>query len=398
MSYGVTNTGFIAPTQEQLVTDINTDMLADVDAGLDLSADQPMGQVNNIFAEKLAEVWEDVGVIYSATNRAGAEGALLVNIGQLTGTNPQAATYSQLLGTLNLNPGTTVPSGSIIAVNGQPTNTWILQANVTNSGGAPANFTGLFFSSVTGPFVANANTAQTIVTPVAGWNSVTNTANAVEGLAADTDDVLRARQQAELTAIGNGNTDAIAADVLKAITPVFDSSDGGAPQVFCFENTTLVLDANNVPGKSIHVVVWDGPSQPGAILIAQAIWNSKPSGISTYGATSGTAIDSQGNSHTVFWDYATIVNIYVDLTTTPTLDAGGKATVQAALASYGAAHYGLGDDVIALGVHAAALIQGLTTDVPVFTIGTSPGPVGVSNIAISGLQIALIQAANVTVT
>jgi hypothetical protein len=51
---GLTPTGFVAPTLQNIVTDLNA-LFLKVDSGLDLSSDQPLGQAIAAFAQKLAE-------------------------------------------------------------------------------------------------------------------------------------------------------------------------------------------------------------------------------------------------------------------------------------------------------------------------------------------------------
>jgi uncharacterized phage protein gp47/JayE len=387
MTSGLLPQGFIAPTQQEILADLVANILS-VQPNLDMSPDQPIGQLLAAVAEKIAEPWEAVATIYNSMNPDAAEAQLLVNLSAITGTRPQAATYSIVAATLNLNAGVTVPQGSVVMVSGQPNNRWTLQAAVTNSGGSPANITGSFQSAVPGPFAANAGTLTVIGTPIVGWNSVTNAADAVAGLSADTDATLRVRRAGELAATGSGTVDAIRADLLQVT---------GIIQAFVFENTSLMTDVNGVPGKAVHAIIWDGVSPISNNLIAQAIWNNKPSGIQSYGNVLGVAIDSQGNNQNVYFDRAVQVPIYFTLTTTPgSLTLAQTNAVKAAIAAFGATDLNLGVSVVALAFRAAALTAGIT-DVPTFFLGIAPSPVGTTNIVISQLQIATVSTTNILV-
>ena len=206
--------------------------MSNVNGGLDLSADQPFGQVIAIFAEKFAELTEAQATIYDALNPSAAEGALLANVAAISGTFPQVATYSTVVANLTLAGSTTVSAGATATVLGQPTNVWVLLANVVNSSAGVATVPGTFRSQATGPFVANAGTLTVIGTPTIGWTAVTNPADAVPGLTADTDTTLRQRRNADLLGEGSGDIDAIRASVLKV---------GGVETAFVYENTAMKL-------------------------------------------------------------------------------------------------------------------------------------------------------------
>lgn len=392
MSNGLQPSGFVSPTVQELITQINTALLANIDTALDLSPDQPIGQIVGIMAEKLAEIWEAVATVYTQEDPDSAEGPLLDALCALTGTRRRSATYSTVTATLNVAASSTVPAGSVASVTGQPANTWVLEADVVNSTGSAANFTGTFRSSLPGPFAANAGTLTVISTPVSGWNSVTNAADAIQGIVADTDAVLRVRRQAELSAAGACTVDAIRADLLEVT---------GVEQAFVLENDTDSIDANGLPAHSFAAIIWDGPGLDATNnSIAQAIWNDKPTGIETFGNISGMATDSTGNARTVNFFRAAQVPIYLSYTliTDDTFPIGGDTLVKAAAAQYALDHLNLGVEVVALAFRSAALsVQGVV-DVPTFTLGTSPSPVGTSNIPITTFEIATVDTANITVS
>src|SRR5580658_6313605 len=92
--FGVTETGFVAETQQDLVADETADLLATIANDLDVSPVVPLGQVVAIDANGNAALWELAGVAFTATNPGAAEGFLLDNIGALRGIPRQPATYS----------------------------------------------------------------------------------------------------------------------------------------------------------------------------------------------------------------------------------------------------------------------------------------------------------------
>jgi uncharacterized phage protein gp47/JayE len=386
----MTPQGFLPTTVEEEVTELGTKFQANIDNALDLAPDQPIGQTIGIFAEKYAELTELGATIYNALNPNAAEGQLLTNVSAISGTYRQIATFSLVGAELTLNASTTVHAGATAVVLGQPQNVWVLQHDVTST--TAGVYLGTFQSQVVGPFAAPAGTLTVIGTPTIGWLSVTNIADAVQGLPGDTDTTLRQKRALELLGEGAGDLDAIRAAVLKV---------GGVQQCFVYENTSLVTDTTGLPGKSFRVVIWDGIAMSASNnAVAQAIWNTKPSGILSFGtgANSGVATDSTGAPRTILFDRAVQVPIYVSCTTTPSsLTSPQRTTVKAAFAAYALANYTLGTPVIALALRAAGLVPGVTTDLPTFTLGTAPAPVGTANIPISGLQIATLDTANILV-
>ncbi len=76
--------------------------------------------------------------------------------------------------------------------------------------------------------------------------------------------------------------------------------------------------------------------------------------------------------------------MYITLHQTTGVDypVDGQDQTRDAIVTYGRTHFGLGDDVIALGLRAAALIVGVS-DVPTFTLGFAPGPVATANLPIA---------------
>jgi uncharacterized phage protein gp47/JayE len=375
----LTPAGFTAPSLAAITADLGAKLTSSVDPGIDLSPDQPFGQVVAIFANKVAEAYELAATVYNALNPNSAEGQLLVNLSAISGTSPQVATFSTVTCNLTLAANTTVNAGSVAAVLNQPANTWVLTAPVTST--TAGVYQGVFRSTLPGPFAANANTIMVINTPVIGWTGVTNPFPAASGVAADNDVTLRQKRAAELAGQGSGDTDAIRAAILKI---------PGVLQCFVFENTGLTTDVTGLPGKSFRVVVWDGAGMSASnAAIAAAIWAEKPAGILPFGAISVQTPDSSGNLQTVAFDRPTQVPLYVTCTTTPAVPGAGALAVGQALATY-IAGLGLGTSIIALPFRLSAIVPGVTTDVPVFQFGTAPSPTNTANIPLSNLQIATL--------
>jgi uncharacterized phage protein gp47/JayE len=405
LTTGVTSTGFVAPTVEELDTELNDALHAEVAGDLDVSPDQPMGQIKAIFARQIAKLDEAIATAYNAFNPSAAEGFLLDMVCALSGTKRRAATYSTVVIAMTLGASASIPVGSIANVTGQTTNRWLLVGPATGAGGillseGPVTSTsagvyyGFFRADTSGPRAAVAGTITTITVPVTGWSACTNGLDASQGRDQETDAQLRVRREAELTAPGSGAVDAIRADLLEV---------DGVQDAFVFENTGDVTDANGVPPHGIEAVVYDGASPLASNAdIAAIIWKDKPAGAPTFGSITTTTPDSRGVNQSVSFSRPTLRRVYIEVAT-PTTSSSyngttGPGAIKEAIRAYWAVHRDLGNDVIALALKSACLtVQGVT-DVPTLKLGFSPAPAGTSNLAISDRELATIDTGDISVT
>lgn len=377
---GITPEGFDRKTLEQILSSIQASQRALFGDTFDaVSVNTPEGQLNGIFASHLAEIWELVEELYHGMDPDSAAAYLLTALAALTGTTRRGAEASvSKRQQLNINAGATVPAGTLIAHELRPDILFETDADVTNSGGVAANFEVTATCTQTGPIGALAGSLTVIVNTVSGLNSTTNLEDATLGRDVDSDIVLRQRREDQLALRGGSTTSAIKADLLE---------QEGIEAASVLENTTdSVVDG--MPPHSIEAVIDDGnvPSVDDDV-IAQIIWDSKAAGIQTTGSASGTAIDATGAPQTVYFSRVTYRPVYITLqqTTDGDYPVDGQDQTRDVIVAYGRENFGLGDTVIALGLRASALITGVS-DVPIFTLGFSPGPVGTSNLAITARQ------------
>lgn len=389
---GLTATGFVAKTFEEIKAEIESELLNAISPDLDLSADQPLGQIVGIVSQREATLWELLATAFNAFNPSGAEHFLLDNLAALTGTLRRAPTKSSVLLRCNVTNGFTAVKGSMMAnVNGQPENRFV---NANDVGPlSPAGDHDIEFESLDlGPAVANAGTLTVITAPVSGWNSCTNPEDAVLGRLDESDADLMNRREEELAASGSGTIDAIRADVLHV---------KGVQQAYVFENVTSASDVNGLPPHSFEVVVHDGIGADAADPdVAQVIWNSKPSGIETHGSIATTVEDSRGQSRTVKWSRATVSDVW--LTFNITIDpedfpTNGINEVKAAAVAYGAKILNLGVDVVSARMKRAAFDVPGVLDVPTLYLGFGASPAGTTNLTITGRQIASLDTSRIVV-
>lgn len=398
-TYGVTPTGFVRPSLQEILEAIERDQRALISEGLDQSPESPLGQINGIKARQLSMAWEALETAYNGFDPDRAEDFLLTALSKLTGTFRDAATKSTVLCTCNLDAGTTLVAGETYArVLGKP----LVRFTPRESFTAPTtgNHSVLFEAEVPGPVEAGSGQLSVIGTITPGWNSVTNTNPATLGEVAEQDATLRARREEQLTVAGNQTVAAIKAD-LRALR---HEGEQWIQSVEVFENTSNVPDGEGRPAHSYEVLVYDnedtGPADADD-QIAQVIWNNRPSGIEPWGqgVHSGEALNDKGETVVMPFSRVTLVPIYISatLTTVPAFADQSKVKDEM-VAKSRAAFAAPGSDVVALYVRSLAFNVAGVLDVPTFTIGTTASPVGTSNIAIGLRQVPTFSIDRIVIT
>lgn len=388
---GVTPTGFVKKTLEDILSDIQDAQRATFGASLDAGTTTALGQMNGTFASALAECWEILEEAFHGFDPDAAADYLLTVLAGLTGTDRRGAKASTVTLTLSLNAGATVNAGALVAHSSRPDIQFTTDVSVTNSGGSPATFPVTATCTKTGPLAALAGSLTVIVNAVSGWTAVTNSADAALGRDVDSDIVLRQRRADQLALRGGSTVAAVRADLL-ALTDMRTA--------IVLENTDDTVDpSTGLPPHSVAAIIDDGdtPTIPDT-TIAQTIWDSKAGGIKAYGSTTANATDENGDPQPVGFSRATLRPVYIDLSLTTTADfpVDGDDQVKAAIVAAGAG-YGIDELVIALHLRAAALTVAGVTDVPAFTLGFAPSPVGTGNLSPGQFARATFDSTNITI-
>jgi uncharacterized phage protein gp47/JayE len=391
---GLTITGFTVQTVDEIKTEIETSVKANLTNGanIDVSATSVVGQLIGIFADREHALQLLCRDAWTAFTPSGATGTSLTQLAMLTGTIRADATFSTVTATLSLNAGVTVPAGSQISVDGDPEAVFETLADATNSGGSPATVTVQMQATAAGAVRANAGTLTQIVTPVVGWVAATNVLDAEVGSEDETDPELRLRRETELRVQGAGNLDAIRADVSKV---------SGVLDVKGFENFTNVT-VGVLPPKSFEIVIWDGnPNEADDDAVAQAIWDSKPVGIYSYGGGwSGNAADAVGDLHIVNFTRATEEDVYLefDLTVDATkYPVDGDTQVKTAVKGYADANWSIDSDVILSALYASVFSISGVVSIDAVRAGFTVSPSGTSNLTITDHQIAIADTSRIVV-
>lgn len=231
-----------------------------------------------------------------------------------------------------------------------------------------------------------ANTINQIVTPILGWDSVTNPFAATAGRLEETDEELRERFR---------NTKfERSSNILDSLYSALNNLDG-VTEVTIYENDTNVTDGNGVLPHSFLPVVLGGIGSE----IAQTIWENKPMGILSQGNTVVSILDSQGFPHDIGFERPNPVTVYIELTITtdPILfPATGEADIRNAIIDYAQANFGVGDDVVYSRLY-TPINSVVGHQVDSLYIGTSPSPVGIANIPIDFNEIGSFESVNISI-
>lgn len=447
--YGVTAAGYRPKTQEVIRAENDADIRERVgNKSLPLGDKTVLGALSAMVAERAAELWELGEVLEAAGDPDAATDTLLQAVCAYTGTVQHPATPSTVTMTLTGVPATTVTEGSQIQTESEEVtvttdedatiaalSAWVEDTDYdegdrfysganayecTTAGHSDADpgdgptstdpdedivdgtahhrFLGEGIGAVdveatateNGPLVATAGDLTVIVTPVVGWTGAINVDDADLGTNVDTDEELRIRREQELSGGGTATPDAIRAALLKNVDDIESAS--------ILFNPGDTTDGDGLPPHSVEAIVVGGTDQAVRdVLLAYCV----AAGIRTYGSTSGTAEDSEGTSHTIYFTRPAEIRIYADATVEYDENADAPPDTDAIklLMTGHVNALGTGHDVRARPIGTA--ISSSTADVvdvPSVKIGTSASPTLETTIVITKRQIADLDSDDIDIT
>ena len=256
---------------------------------------------------------------------------------------------------------------------------------VISSIGSPFNFQ----CDTAGAITPAIGAVNQIVTSYAGWNSVENNVPASTGRDAETDISLRERWAKSIYHRASGMTDAITAALYDVDGVTFAQT---------YENNTNSTDADGRPPHSIESIVHGGSPHD----IAETIWRTHASGITTYGSITQTVYDSQNIPHEISFNRPTLVPIYLQITVTANPEKELSVAAISLIKSAISAQIGgqnVGQDVILQSLY-GTIYTATSGAVGYMQIkGSTDGETfSTDNIVINARSIATIDAANITVT
>lgn len=291
----VDETGFHYPSYNEILEDLVDKVQNIFGAGTYLGNDSQDYELLSIFAEKIYDVYQAAEVAYNSHSPTTALGTALDYIVAINGLTRKQATKSTVELTLVGDPYTEINNGAVADALGY---LWDLPETVTLD--SSGNATCEAICRDTGIIYAAAATVNKIMTPVAGWVSVTNTQPSTTGTVAEKDSELRARQ-AQSVALPSQS-------LVSGIDGGIASLDGVTRHAI-YENDTNSTDANGLPAHSICCVVEGGTGTE----IADTIYKRKTPGCATYGSTSVVIEDRYNQSNTIYYTPLTYVDVDIEI-------------------------------------------------------------------------------------
>lgn len=275
IQYGVTEDGFVRKPVTEVVKSLNNKFIAAFGANFDVSPESPDGQVIGIVADEIATCWEQAQQVFNAYRPGAVEGVGLDNVCELTNTKRYVNKPSQATVYCDGTSGTLVPAGSLVSDGSRK---FRLDTDVTLPGDVTA------IATEPGEYYIAADTIINILTPIAGWTSVTNPTIGTTGINYESDPELRARRD-KTTAVNSATTaEAIYASL----------ADLDIDYIRVRDNDTDAAIGSQPPG-TVFVVVDGGTSND----IARRIYNAKTGGVPTHGDIEITINDSRGYPHPI---------------------------------------------------------------------------------------------------
>lgn len=303
-TYGLTTTGFVRKT----FNDIQDEMITEFQAsfGNDFATNQLSTSyiMITIFVDALAQVWEQLELLYNSLFPDTAEGLNLTRNASLVGVSRIKAKKSIVRDVeLENDSGAeiTIPAGSRTS---QSTNgkIWTLINDVV----IPASSVELgdFECSEVGQNYCSIGSLDTILDFISGWARVENTLDVTVGELGrleETDEELRIRRDIAIKTPSSASGVAIANKLLDEVDNCIYANYR--------DNDTETTDINGLPPHSLEMFVLGGTDED----IAETIAKYKPAGIATHGGNTETVTDSLGNSIDIKWSSLSQLDIYFRL-------------------------------------------------------------------------------------
>lgn len=283
LSAQVSATGISAPAFSDILAQLKNIYWTIYGSDANLDDDSQDGQFLNALAQAIYDNNMLAVAIYNAFSPAYAQGVGLSSVVKINGIRRQGSSASfdtvTLTGVAN-----TIINGGLIGDNLGLGTQWSIPDGTTI--GAEGTVDATATCTTQGAITVGANSLTRILTPINGWQSVTNAAAATPGLASETDATLRIRQSNSTS--------------LPALTPLESiyaniAAVANVQRLQMYENDTDTTDVNGIPDHSICAVVSGGDP----ISICTAIANTKSPGTGTYGTTTEVIVDQNGVPDTI---------------------------------------------------------------------------------------------------
>lgn len=337
----ITAAGISAPSYSDLLTSLQVSFRSIYGPDAYIEADSQDGQLVALVARAIHESNQAAISVFNSFNPQFAQGVGLSNVVKINHIARLVPTKSNVDVRLTGVAGTVITNGIVADALG---NKWVLPAYVAIAS------TGLITVTATseqdGAIPAAIGDINRILTPTAGWQTVSNLVSAALGQPVESDASLRARQEVSPAMNSVSVLDGITANIREL---------SGVNYVRPYENDTNTTNLDGLPAHSISMVVQGGDN----VEIGTTILNRKGPGVGTFGTTSVNIVDVSGALRVIQFSRPVLVPIHVLVT----LQVGDSYTsvigvaIRQAIADYINALL-IGEDVIAMRLAVPAMLNG----------------------------------------
>lgn len=276
--FNVTPNGVITVDTVDIKSEFEKAYKGALGADLDLDSSTPQGQM--IINDTAAYVQMQQEIVNIANNYSVfyASGHALDVAGSRYGYYRKQGTSTVVVATVHGAAGTTIPAGALAS---DGTNEYAALDTVTLDAAGAANIQ--FQCTVPGNIECPAGALNTIVTPVSGWDNVSNTYDGVPGYDTESDNIFRERITANTLQKRARSALGAIVDNVAAISNVV--SVVGRENV---ADTTATIDGIEMAPHSIYLAILGGEDKTIARVIAQ----QKTLGTATNGNTTVSYLDN----------------------------------------------------------------------------------------------------------
>ncbi len=280
-----TDRGYVVPSEQAVLTGVQTDIDEAFGGGVNPSLTTPQGQIASSTAAIIANTNDQVVNLFSQFDPAYNSGRAQDAIARIyfISRNPAQPTVVEALCTGG--QGVVIPAGALAkATDGK---IYVCTDGTDPITGIPigGQVTLTFACAEDGPIACPAGTLTTIYSAINGWDSITNVADGVLGNEVESRIAFELRRQASVALNARSSLTAVQGAVLN-IADVLDA--------YVTENTTaapIVVRGVTIDPKSLYVAAVGGTDA----AVAQAIWSKKAPGCAYNGNTTVTVEDTNGS-------------------------------------------------------------------------------------------------------
>lgn len=299
----ITNNGLIIPDTSDISDEVISEYKAVFGQDLVTTANTPQGILINSETFSRSGISKNNANLANQINPNISGGIFLDALLALTGAEREKGTFSSTLCNLTGIAFTVIPEG-VTAIN---TNNFVFASAETVTLDATGNATDVMFVSIiSGPIDCPIGTLTTILDGVTGWETITNTTNAILG----SDDA----SSDERTRLFRKQTLALQGTSLPlAIKSALNNIPSVKSNTFLenITNATAVIQGITLVAHSIWVCVDGGSNQE----VATVLVDKKSAGAAYNGSVSVNITDpTSGQTYTVLFERPTIIDVLARVT------------------------------------------------------------------------------------